>query len=328
MRILVLGGTSFIGRAISRTLIDRGHTVALCHRGRTEPRELRQAHHIHTDRANLGVVRDQIARFSADAIIDTYALTRRDAEIAVANLPPDVPAVVLSSQDVYEAFDGFLTGRPVASLPLREDAALRARRYLYRGAPPTEVPAEYEKIDVEAVWTARGACILRMPMVYGVGDRQCREGFVLRRLVSGRRVIPVGAGNLLWSRAYVGDIAEATAMATEDTSTQGTVMNIAEPTTPSIGQWMLQIASAMNIEIELVHVSEDALPPDLMLTKAHKQHVLADTGLAESRLLRHRFELRARVSQSVTWHLQHKTWTPWTDDDAETDDRALGRALA
>lgn len=327
MRILVLGGTSFIGRAISRTLIDRGHTVAICHRGRTEPQELCQAHHIHTDRVNLGAVRDQLAAFSPDALIDTYALTRRDAEIAVDNLPPEVPAVVLSSQDVYEAFDGFLTGRPVASLPLREDSALRTRRYLYGATPPTGVPAEYEKIDVEAVWSARGACILRLPMVYGARDPQCREGFVLRRLASGRHAIPVGAGNLLWSRAHVADIAEVAAMAIEDTSTQGTVMNIAEPTTPTIGQWMSQIASAMNVEIELVQVPEDALPPDLLLTKAHKQHVLADTRLAETRLLQHRFSLGPRVSESVEWHLQRKTWVPWTDDDAETDDRALRHAL-
>jgi len=328
VRILVLGGTSFIGRAISQTLIDRGHTVAICHRGRTEPPELRQAQHIHTDRTHLGAVRDQLAGFSPNGIVDTYALTRRDAEIAVANLPLDVPAVVLSSQDVYEAFDGFLTSQPVASLPLREDAAIRMRRYLYKEAPPRGVPADYEKIDVEAVWSARGACILRLPMVYGAGDAQCREGFVVRRLMSGRHVIPVGVGNLLWSRAHVDDIAEVAVLAVEDTSTQGTVMNIAEPTTPSIEQWMLQIASAMDTKIELVRVSENALPPDLMLTKAHKQHVLADTRLAETRLLRHRFSLEARVSQSVAWHLQHRTWTPWTDEDAATDDRALRHALA
>lgn len=328
MRILVLGGTSFIGRALSRTLIDRGHTVAVCHRGLTEPPELRAAYHIHADRENLGAVRDQLAGFSPDALIDTYALTRRDAQLAVDNLPPDVPAVVLSSQDVYEAFDGFLTGRPVASLPLREGSALRTRRYLYRESPPTGVPAEYEKIDVEAIWSARGACILRLPMVYGAGDPQVREGFVVRRLMSGRRVIPVGAGNLLWSRGYVDDIAVVAALAVEDTSTQGAVMNIAEPTTPSIEQWMLQIASAMNAEIELVRVPEEVLPSDLMLTKAHKQHVLADTRLAESRLLRHRFSLEARVSQSVAWHLQHHTWVPWTSDDAETDDGALRRASA
>ncbi|MDP3950469.1 NAD-dependent epimerase/dehydratase family protein [Microbacterium sp.] len=327
MRILVLGGTSFIGRAISQTLIDRGHTVAICHRGRTEPPELRQAQHIHTDRTHLGAVRDQLAAFSPNGIVDTYALTRRDAEIAVANLPLDVPAVVLSSQDVYEAFDGFLTSQHVASLPLREDAAIRTRRYLYRDTPPTGVPADYEKIDVEAVWSARGACILRLPMVYGAGDLQCREGFVLRRLVAGRHEIPVGAGNLLWSRMHVDDVAAATAAAAEDATMQGTVMNIAEPTTPSIGQWMLQIASAMNIEIELVDVPEDVLPPDLMLTKGHRQHILADARLAESRLLLHRSNTEARVSQSVTWHLQHQTWAPWTDDDAATDDRALRRAL-
>jgi nucleoside-diphosphate-sugar epimerase len=327
LRILVLGGTSFIGRAISRTLLDRGHTVAICHRGRTEPDELRTARHIHADRADLAAVQDQLAGFSPDAVVDTYALTRQDAEVAVAHLPPDVPAVVLSSQDVYEAFDGFLTGRPVASLPLREDAELRRRRYLYREAPPVGVPPEYEKIDVEAVWAARGACILRLPMVYGAGDPQCREGFVIRRLMSGRRVIPVGAGNLLWSRAHVDDVAEIAAAAIEDASARAPVMNVAEPTTPSIEHWMLQIAAAMDVEIDLVHVADDAVPPDLILTRAHKQHILADTRLSEGLLPRHGLSLESRVLQSVAWHVQHSTWAPWTDEDAEADDRALTRAL-
>ncbi|MGJ3509643.1 NAD-dependent epimerase/dehydratase family protein [Enemella sp. A6] len=328
MRILVLGGTSFIGHAISRTLIDHGHTVAICHRGRTEPSDLDRTHHIHTDRSNLGAVRRELASFCPEALIDTYALTRRDAEVAVANLPADIPAVVLSSLDVYEAFDGFLAGRAVAPLPLREDSALRSRRYLYRGESQPGVSDDYEKIDVEAVWSERGACILRLPMVYGPRDPQCREGFLLRRLASGRREIPIGAGNLLWSRAHVDDVAEVVTRAIENPATQGTIMNIAESVTPSIEQWMSQIAAAMSLEVDLVAVAEDAVPPDLVLTRTHKQHVVADTRLAEKLLFRGGPDLRERVSQSVAWHLQHKTWVPWTEEDAVADDFALQQRLA
>ena len=327
MRILVLGGTSFIGRAISRLLIARGHDVAICHRGQTEPGDLTQARHIHTDRANLGAFRDEIASFRPEAIVDTYSLTKHDAEIAVENVPLDVPAVVLSSQDVYEAFDGFLNGHSVASLPLREDAALRTRRHLYRNAPPAGVPADYEKIDVEAIWSERGACILRLPMVYGPGDHQCREGFVIRRLAAGRGLIPVGSGNLLWSRAHVDDVAVAAVAAIEEQSTQGAAINIAEPATPSIRQWMMQIASVMEAEIELVQVAESVLPPDLTLTKSHQQHVLADTRLAEKRLLVLNSDYEERVRQAVTWHLRHKTWVPWSENDTAADEFALGHAL-
>lgn len=323
MRILVLGGTTFIGRAISRALLAHGHELALAHRGRTEPAELARAIHIHTDRADLPRHRDAIARFGPDAVVDSYALTRRDAELATRAVAVGIPAVVLSSQDVYEAFDGFVTGEVRAPVPVREDAQLRSRRYLYRHAPPPGVPAEYEKIDVETVWSERGALILRLPMVYGPGDPQCREGFVLRRIAAGRRVIPVGAGNLLWSRVHVEDVGAAVVAAFGLPSVPSTIMNLGEPSTGSIRQWMEQIASAAGAAIEFARVTEAALPPDLMLTKAHPQHVLADVRLAEKRLGWAPVAARMRVADSVRWHLRHRTASAWTEADAAADERAL-----
>lgn len=40
MRILILGGTLFIGRRIARELLARGYDVMVVHRGQTEPAEL------------------------------------------------------------------------------------------------------------------------------------------------------------------------------------------------------------------------------------------------------------------------------------------------
>ncbi|WP_308796357.1 NAD-dependent epimerase/dehydratase family protein [Agromyces silvae] len=325
MRILILGGTSFIGRAIARALLGRGDVVALYHRGRTEPPELARAIHIHGDRADLPAHRPEIRRFRPDAVVDTYALTREDAAIAASVVPDGIPAIVLSSQDVYAAFDGFVSGEACAAVPLREDAPLRERRHLYRDDPPPGVPARYEKIDVEEGWSIRGATVLRLPMVYGPGDPQCREGFVLRRILAGRRAIPVGAGNLLWSRAHVEDVAAAVVAALGQPAARGTTINLAEPTTVSIRQWMQQIASAAEAQIDLVRVAEDALPPDLMLTKAHPQHVLVDTRLAEARLSWAPEPVEARVADSVRWHLEHRTPAPWTAADAAADDRALRR---
>jgi nucleoside-diphosphate-sugar epimerase len=37
MRILILGGTLFIGRRIARELLARGDDVMVAHRGQTEP---------------------------------------------------------------------------------------------------------------------------------------------------------------------------------------------------------------------------------------------------------------------------------------------------
>ena len=37
MRVIVLGGTRFIGRAVAEALVTAGHEPLVCHRGTTEP---------------------------------------------------------------------------------------------------------------------------------------------------------------------------------------------------------------------------------------------------------------------------------------------------
>jgi 2'-hydroxyisoflavone reductase len=50
MRILVIGGSSFVGRAIVAAALDRGHDVTLFNRGKTDPGAFPQAEHIVGDR--------------------------------------------------------------------------------------------------------------------------------------------------------------------------------------------------------------------------------------------------------------------------------------
>lgn len=103
----------------------------------------------------------------------------------------------------------------------------------------------------------------------------------------------------------------------------GETLNIAEPTTPSIELWIRQIAQAADVEMELVPVRDDILPPDLMLTKAHPQHVLADVSRAIERLGWQPRPFPERIADSVRWHLEHQTYAPWSDADSEADDRAM-----
>src|SRR5262249_45376046 len=64
-------------------------------------------------------------------------------------------------------------------VPFDESAPLRERRYPYRGMDIGE--DDYDKLDVEPSYLARGASVLRLAMIYGPRDPQTREEFVLRR---------------------------------------------------------------------------------------------------------------------------------------------------
>src|SRR3954453_16993391 len=70
MRILVIGGSSFVGRAIVGAALDRGHDVTLFNRGRTDPGAFPQAEPLVGDRnGDLSVLDDR----SWDATVDVCA---------------------------------------------------------------------------------------------------------------------------------------------------------------------------------------------------------------------------------------------------------------
>jgi hypothetical protein len=84
------------------------------------------------------------------------ALTATDVEAVLPHLP-DVPIVLLSSMDVYEAWENILAEGPATvAVPFDEDGPLRANRYPYRGRHAGKLD-DYDKLDVEPAYLARQA---------------------------------------------------------------------------------------------------------------------------------------------------------------------------
>lgn len=321
----MLGGTSFIGRRVVERLHERGDEVLVVHRGHHDPDPWVPVGHLHVDRRELGRHADQVDDFSPTAVIDAYAMSATDVT-AVADVLPDVPTVVLSSQDVYEAYTGILTNRCTSPVPLMEDSELRHDRYPYRGSGLEGIPEDYEKLDVEEHWLDRGAVALRLPMVYGPHDPQRREDLVLRRVRAGRERMPIGAGNLLWTRGYVDDIATGVLTALSTRAADGLAINLGEPRTVPITEWLEQIVHAADSRLELVRVPDEALPPELALTGAPAQHVIASVHRAEHLLDWAPADPARRVAESVRWHLANPPDTRWTEEDTRADDAALSAA--
>ncbi len=324
MRVVVLGGTRFIGRAAVEQLARSGHQVLVVHRGQTEPADLPQVEHVHAERAEWPSVAPRLADFQPDAVLDSIALTGRDAETSLAALPHGVRIVVLSSMDVYRAYGSLMAGTESDPVPLTEDSPVREQRYPYRGQ--REGMDDYDKLDVEETYLARGATILRLPMVHGAHDRQRREEFILRRVRGKRQRIPFGAGSWLTCRSYVGDVATAIELALSNRNVAGQIFNIAETHTATMRLWAQQILQAANWEAELVRVPDDALPADLSSTGTVSQHLQADASKARAVLGWQPGDAMAGLRKSVAWHLAN----PPTDADPgfEEDDRALEAAQA
>jgi nucleoside-diphosphate-sugar epimerase len=319
LNVIVLGGTRFIGRAIVEELAAAGHEVLVVHRGNLEPADMPPVKHLHLERAQLPDHRDALARFRPDAAIDCRALTRADAETALAAMSDVARWIVISSVDVYRAFGALNDKRETDPVPLDEESPVREERYPYRGKMPGL--DDYDKLDVEDVYGTRSATVLRLPMVYGEHDYQLREEYILRRVRAGRTRIPFGAGSWLACRVYVRDVARAAHLALRSPQATGQVMNICEDLTYSMRMWSRMILEAAGSDAELVRVADDVLPDDLEETGTMSQHIAASARKARSMLGWSTSDPAGTLGATVRWHLDHPPADASTDFSA--DDRAL-----
>jgi 2'-hydroxyisoflavone reductase len=198
MRILILGGTGFVGRHLAERCLERGHQLSLFHRGRSNPGILRGAEHIAGDRdADLSALRGR----TFDVVVDTggYEVSAVRAA-ARAALHPDLHYVFISSLSVYSDLTSTdeLSG-PLRTIPDAETAKLSLETY---GALKTACErALDEELDgrVEHV---------RAGLILGPHDYDERFRYWLTRVARGGEVLAPGDPEALTQAIDARDLAE------------------------------------------------------------------------------------------------------------------------
>ena len=193
MRVVILGGTLFIGRRIARELLARGDDVMVVHGARRASRAFRlRACARRTLRAGrggrpaAGLPARRGNRYAGDEAAD--------ADAVLPHLP-DAHLVLLSSIDVYRADELLLAGQGGEPVPLTEQSPGRSERYPPRDLLPG-LGEHYDKLDVEPLYLSRGG--LRAALDDLRRTRRAATGGVRAAEGSGRAApIPFGAGTSL-----------------------------------------------------------------------------------------------------------------------------------
>jgi nucleoside-diphosphate-sugar epimerase len=267
MGVLVLGGTGFIGAPLVARLLADGVETAVAHHGaRAVPAGTRS---VVLDRGDPAAVVAALRETGADTVIDLIAYTAADTVPLLDALSGQIARYVLaSSVDVYRNYEGLhRKGRPTPIWDrLTEDAALRASRFPYRLARPrpTGDPQawmdDYDKIPLEAAARAAGgleATIVRLPMVFGPGDRQRRFSWAIRPMAQRRPriVIPHPWASWRATFGYVDDVAAGIALAALHPRAGGETYNLGRSNTPTNIAWAASFAEHLNWpgDVELSH---------------------------------------------------------------------------
>ncbi len=293
MKVLVLGGTRFIGPWVVRALVEGGHSVAVFHRGRSEADLPGGVEAIRGDRADLRSHRARFAALAPEVVVHMIAMTPQHAWDLLDVFDGVAPRVVLvSSADVYRAFGAVNRTEvtPPCRAPLTEAAPLRTRLFPYRerldtlpaDAEEREWLSDYDKILVERVAASSPtlSCVVaRLPMVHGPGDPRRRFSDVVRRMVDERPAILLSEEQATWraTRGYVEDVGAAVAALAGHAAASG-AYNLGEPDARPHREWVEAIGHALGWQGEVVSAPAARLPQALR-SEADLRHPLRlDTG--------------------------------------------------
>jgi nucleoside-diphosphate-sugar epimerase len=325
MRILIIGGTKFIGPHLVKRLAGMGHDVTVFHRGQTRAVSPPSVHTILGDRSRLSEHAAEFQQLAPEVVVDMIALTQQDAHGLVSIFRGIAERiVVISSADVYRAYGVFsgLEAEPVEAVAAHEDAPLRSVRYPYRkqARGPDELFYEYEKILVEEACRNEPelpATVLRLPMVYGPGDEQHRLADYLRRMDDGRPLILVGEAlaRFRCGRGYVEDMAAAIALAATNPRAAGRVYNVAYAEGLTEAEWIARIATAADWSGKVVTVPQSQLPVPY---NPHQDLLIDSTRIRTELGYDETVTLDEALKKTISWERQNPLKTPadYSSEDA------------
>jgi nucleoside-diphosphate-sugar epimerase len=316
MRILVIGGTNFMGPPVVRSLSEQGHEVTVFHRGQTRAVLPGGVKELLGDRRSLAENVVELQRLAPEVVLDMIPAIEQDA-VEVMSVFRGIArrVVAIGSQDVYRAF-GRVNGKESGAVeggPITEGSPLRENLYPYRSETPRDQDDpkrwqdDYDKILVERVVMSDGdlpGTILRLPMVYGPGDYQHRLFSYLKRMDDHRPAILLDEAEAQWhwTHGYVENVADAIVLAVTDERAAGRIYNVGEPFTLTMAEWVGKIGQAAGWQGRVALVPRGRLPEPLRWGINAEQDIVVDSSHIRGELgYKERVDLEKALRSTVAW---------------------------
>jgi 2'-hydroxyisoflavone reductase len=183
MKLLLIGGTSFAGRAAVEGAVDRGHDVTVFHRGEHEPEGLAGVEHIHGTRdGGLDALRGR----TWDAALDMCGYVPRVVRASAQLLADAVGTYCfVSSLSVLpdDAFAGANEDTPVHQPPFPDTEEITGESY-----GPLKVACE---LEAQAAFPGR-CLVIRPGYIVGPNDPSDRFTYWIRRARMGGEILAPG----------------------------------------------------------------------------------------------------------------------------------------
>lgn len=268
MRVLVMGGTRFIGVYLTKILVEEGHEVVLFNRG-NRPAPIEGVQQIHGDRQDASQLKE-LSGETFDAVFDNNGRELSDTQPLVELVKDRVKHFIyVSSAGVY---------LPTDQLPHREGDPVDPNSR-HKGKHHTESYLS----EVELPWTS-----IRPTYIYGPQNYNDLEAWFFDRLTRNRPIPIPGNGLHITQLGHVEDLARAMVAVLGNERATGEIYNVSGDrfvTFDGLARICSQAAGVASSDLQLIHY--DPKQFDFGKRKAFPmrvQHFFADVHKAMSDL--------------------------------------------
>lgn len=207
MRILIMGGTRFIGVYLTRLLVEQGHEVVLFNRG-NKPAPVANVQQIHGDRTDVAQIQAKLASETFDAIFDNNGRELSDTQPLADLFAGKVQHFVyMSSAGVYLKSD---------QMPHVEGDAIDPKSR-HRGKYETETYLSQQGLPFTSI---------RPTYIYGPQNYNDLEAWFFDRIVRDRPILIPGNGLHMTQLGHVSDLAQAMAKVLGNSQAVGQIYNV------------------------------------------------------------------------------------------------------
>lgn len=296
MNALVMGGTEFISKAVSKYLIEKGYKVDIFTRGVRKADYEGYRNHFKGDRKSLEDL-SILSKEAYDYIFDISGYTKEDVEklTSVLNKESIKRYVFCSSGAVY--------GESKKTLQENDERAENKHWGDYGLNKKLAEDYLFELYNKEGF----PITIFRPSYIYGEGNNLYREGYFFERIINGFP-IPVPKSNIKTQFIHIEDVVRAFESSIYIDEAKGQVYNL---TQEELLTWNKLITTAMEVcnkKVTLVEIDEEKLGVE---TRSYFPFRNIDYSLSIEKLKKDglyapKISLLEGLSREVKWYLEEK----------------------
>lgn len=242
MKVLVMGGSYFIGRRIVDKLYDKGYEVYVLNRG-SHVIENSDIHSIICDRNDKDKMNNILSTYNFDIVFDVCGLNAEQAKILCGSLNFDIVKkfVFISSSAVYDAEN--------LHIPFSENDKLGANKYWDKYGTDK---IEAEEYYIESLKNKNTELIiLRPPYVYGENNYAQRESFIFDHIEKNEPII-IPKSNPKLQFIYTSDLADIIIELVSRNNGKLSIYNVGNSEGVSTEEWIKYCFKATGKSTEII----------------------------------------------------------------------------